>query len=123
MLGTLLKPDYEKLIRDKDWKKLRAAFVDLDPPDLAEILEDFPVQDSALVFRILPRDQQAVVFEYLLDAQTVAMNLCLCRHRQLIVLKTTYDESIKSFARATFNYGLIRNYPVYLSTKNTILKQ
>ncbi len=33
------------------------------------------------------------------------------------------DESIKSFARATFNYGLIRNYPVYLSTKNTILKQ
>lgn len=33
------------------------------------------------------------------------------------------DESIKSFARATFNYGLARNYPVYLSTKNTILKQ
>jgi isocitrate dehydrogenase len=33
-----------------------------------------------------------------------------------------YDESIRDFARASFRYGLSRNYPVYLSTKNTILK-
>jgi isocitrate dehydrogenase len=32
------------------------------------------------------------------------------------------DASITDFARASFNYGLMRNYPVYLSTKNTILK-
>ncbi|WP_158865494.1 NADP-dependent isocitrate dehydrogenase [Leifsonia sp. AG29] len=32
------------------------------------------------------------------------------------------DASIRDFARASFNYGLDRNYPVYLSTKNTILK-
>jgi len=32
------------------------------------------------------------------------------------------DESIKGFARACFNYGLARKWPVYLSTKNTILK-
>jgi len=32
------------------------------------------------------------------------------------------DESIRGFARACFNYGLMRKYPVYLSTKNTILK-
>ncbi|MGJ4856246.1 NADP-dependent isocitrate dehydrogenase [Labrys sp. KB_33_2] len=32
------------------------------------------------------------------------------------------DESIREFARASFNYGLARNFPVYLSTKNTILK-
>ena len=32
------------------------------------------------------------------------------------------DESIKGFARACFNYALQRGYPVYLSTKNTILK-
>lgn len=32
------------------------------------------------------------------------------------------DESIEGFARACFNYGLMRGYPVYLSTKNTILK-
>jgi isocitrate dehydrogenase len=32
------------------------------------------------------------------------------------------DESIRGFARASLNYGLLRGYPVYLSTKNTILK-
>ena len=33
------------------------------------------------------------------------------------------DESIRDFARASLRYGLNRNYPVYLSTKNTILKK
>jgi len=33
-----------------------------------------------------------------------------------------YDDSIRDFARASFRYGLARQYPVYLSTKNTILK-
>jgi isocitrate dehydrogenase len=32
------------------------------------------------------------------------------------------DESIRDFARASLNYGVMRRYPVYLSTKNTILK-
>ncbi|MGH1402996.1 MAG: NADP-dependent isocitrate dehydrogenase [Alphaproteobacteria bacterium] len=33
------------------------------------------------------------------------------------------DASIEGFARSSFNYGLLQNYPVYMSTKNTILKQ
>ena len=33
------------------------------------------------------------------------------------------DDSIKGFARACFNYGLLQNMPVYHSTKNTILKK
>ncbi len=32
------------------------------------------------------------------------------------------DDSIRDFARASMNYGLMRKWPVYLSTKNTILK-
>jgi len=32
------------------------------------------------------------------------------------------DDSIRDFARASLNYGLMRGYPVYLSTKNTIVK-
>jgi len=32
------------------------------------------------------------------------------------------DDSIRDFARASLNYGIQRKYPVYLSTKNTILK-
>jgi isocitrate dehydrogenase len=33
-----------------------------------------------------------------------------------------FNDSIRDFARASFRYGLQRNFPVYLSTKNTILK-
>jgi len=33
-----------------------------------------------------------------------------------------YNDSIRDFARASFRYGLARNFPVYMSTKNTILK-
>ena len=33
-----------------------------------------------------------------------------------------FDESIRNFARATMNYSLQRNFPLFLSTKNTILK-
>ena len=32
------------------------------------------------------------------------------------------DNSIRDFARASLNFGLTRGYPVYLSTKNTIIK-
>ena len=33
------------------------------------------------------------------------------------------DDSIRDFARASLRYGLDRGYPVYMSTKNTILKR
>ncbi|MDP2323698.1 MAG: GNAT family N-acetyltransferase [Gammaproteobacteria bacterium] len=43
---------------------------------------------------------EAVVYEYLFDDRVVAMNLCLTRKDVLIVLKTTYDESIQSLSPA-----------------------
>jgi CelD/BcsL family acetyltransferase involved in cellulose biosynthesis len=43
---------------------------------------------------------EAVIYEYRFDDRTVAMNLCLLRAGQLIVLKTAYDESIKSLSPA-----------------------
>ena len=71
MLGHLLKPECEELIRKKDWESLRVAFEEVDPPDIAEILEDLPAEDSGVIFRILPRNVAAVAFEYLpLDQQT-----------------------------------------------------
>ncbi len=71
MLGHLLKPEYEELIRKKDWESLRVAFEEVDPADIAEILEDLPPEDSGLIFRILPRHVAGVAFEYLpLDQQT-----------------------------------------------------
>src|SRR3954470_24307264 len=71
MLGKLILPDYEELIEKKDWAVLREAFSELDPPDLAEILEDLPSDKMGLVFRLLPRERAAEAFEYLpLEQQT-----------------------------------------------------
>ena len=52
----------------------------------------------------------------------VEMEVAKFKDRGVIMGMYNYDESIRNFARASFNYGLQRRYPVYLSTKNTILK-
>lgn len=71
MLGHLLKPEYLELIARKDWESLRVAFEDLDPADIAEVLEDLPSQEAGLIFRILPRSLSAPAFQCLpIEQQT-----------------------------------------------------
>jgi isocitrate dehydrogenase len=55
-------------------------------------------------------------------SKPVEMEVAKFKDRGVVMGMYNYDESIRSFARASFNYGLQRKYPVYLSTKNTILK-
>jgi len=52
------------------------------------------------LFEGAARRGEAVIYEYLFDDRSVAMNLCLRRAGVLVVLKTTYDESIKLFSPA-----------------------
>ena len=65
-----------------------------------------------LTMRFVPRDGGAPIERdvFTFEDPGVAMSMY------------NLDESIRGFARACFNYGLSRRYPVYLSTKNTILK-
>ena len=65
MLGNLLKPEFDALIAAKSWNELRDAFTDMDPADVAEVIEDLPADESGIIFRLLPRDTAALVFEYL----------------------------------------------------------
>jgi len=46
------------------------------------------------------RQGGAVVFEYLFNGKTVALNLCLQRAGMLVILKTTYDENIQAYSPA-----------------------
>jgi magnesium transporter len=69
MLGNLLKPEFDELIRARDWNSLREAFTEMDPADVAEVIEDLPAQESGVLFRLLPRDMAALVFEYLPPGQ------------------------------------------------------
>ncbi len=71
MLGNLLKPEFEELLQSRDYDALRAAFSEMSPPDIAEVIEDLPGDESGVLFRVLPRDVATTVFEYLpLDQQT-----------------------------------------------------
>ncbi len=86
MLGTFLRPEYEELIRSKDWESLRDVLSDLHPADAAELLEDLPVEDSGILFRLLPRDKAADAFEYLPVEKQTALVQALGTEQLISVL-------------------------------------
>ncbi|MFY0530254.1 magnesium transporter [Archangium gephyra] len=88
MLGNLLKPEFDALIAAKDWSALRDAFSDMDPADMAEVIEDLPADESGIIFRLLPRDTAALVFEYLPPHQQSEIVVTLGREQ----LKNLLDE-------------------------------
>ncbi|NMG39929.1 NADP-dependent isocitrate dehydrogenase [Chelativorans sp. ZYF759] len=56
------------------------------------------------------------------DGQTIEHEVFDAPSAGIAMAMYNLDDSIRDFARASLNYGLQRGYPVYLSTKNTILK-
>jgi len=56
------------------------------------------------------------------DGQTIEHEVFKAPGAGVAMAMYNLDESIKEFARSSFMYGLMKNWPVYLSTKNTILK-
>ncbi len=56
------------------------------------------------------------------DGQTIEKEVFNAPGAGVAMAMYNLDESIREFARASMNYGLMRGWPVYLSTKNTILK-
>ncbi|WAT18046.1 NADP-dependent isocitrate dehydrogenase [Aurantiacibacter sp. MUD11] len=57
------------------------------------------------------------------DGETIDLEVHQFDQPGVAMTMYNHDESIRDFARASFNYGLDRGWPVYLSTKNTILKK
>jgi isocitrate dehydrogenase len=74
---------------------------------------DFVVSGAGkLTLTFTPADGSPAVVHEVHDFPAGGVALAMYNH----------DESIRGFARACFNFGLQRNWPVYMSTKNTILK-
>jgi magnesium transporter len=69
MLGKTIQPELEALIQSRDVNTLRDVLTDLLPPDLAEVIQDVPERDQAVLFRLLPTSKAAETFEYL-DRET-----------------------------------------------------
>jgi magnesium transporter len=70
MVGKLLIPEIKQLIERRDFAALRELFADWPPVDVAEVITDLEDNDRVIIFRLLPHELAADVFEYLdVDAQ------------------------------------------------------
>ena len=65
MIGHLMRPELEELIREQQWDVLRDALSHFHPSDIAEILVDIPEHVDVPVFRVLPRKLAGQVFSHL----------------------------------------------------------
>ncbi len=69
MIGKSIQPEIRALIDARDFATLKELFVDWYPADLAELIDDLPAEDEAIIFRLLPRKLAAETYEYL-DVET-----------------------------------------------------
>ncbi len=70
MVGKILIPEIKNLIEARNFGALRELFLDWPPADVAEVILDVEENDRVIIFRVLPSDLAADVFEYLdVDAQ------------------------------------------------------
>ncbi|MEP6956875.1 MAG: magnesium transporter, partial [Chthoniobacterales bacterium] len=70
MVGRILQPEIKALIDGRHFGALRELFDDWPPADVAEVILDMEENDQVIIFRVLPHDLAADVFEYLeVDAQ------------------------------------------------------
>ncbi len=65
MIGNLIGPEIKELIAARNFTALREVFADFSPADIAEVINDLPDEDQAIVFRLLPHGLAADVLEYL----------------------------------------------------------
>ena len=70
MIGKTILPEIDALIQSRDVATLKEVLGDFLPPDLAELIDDVPERDQAVLFRLLPKGVAAETFGYLdVDAQ------------------------------------------------------
>jgi magnesium transporter len=85
MVGKILIPEIQSLIRARDFTGLRELFADWPPADLAEVILDIPEDDQVIIFRVLPAALAADVFEYLdIDAQQQLLRAMA--HEQVVAI-------------------------------------
>jgi magnesium transporter len=65
MVGKILIPEIKMLIERRDFAALRELFADWVPADVAEVITDLEDNDRVIIFRLLPHELAADVFEYL----------------------------------------------------------
>ena len=65
MVGKILEPEIRSMIEARDFAALREVFREWAPADVAEVILDLPEDEQVIIFRVLPHDLAADVFEYI----------------------------------------------------------
>lgn len=73
MIIHLLKPEFEELIKEKDWVALKDILNDVPAVDVAELLEELDAEIAIVIFRLLKKQKAADVFTYLSSGKGVEL--------------------------------------------------
>ncbi len=73
MIAQLLKPEFDELIRKKEWITIKEALEDVPAVDIAELLEDLEPEVAVVIFRLLKKSKAADVFTYLSSGKGVEL--------------------------------------------------
>lgn len=73
MIVDLLKPEFDELIKNKDWVALKDILNDVPAVDVAELLEGLEDQVAIVIFRLLKKQKAADVFTYLSSQKGVEL--------------------------------------------------
>ena len=65
MVGKILEPEIRGFIEARNFSALREVFREWAPADVAEVILDLPEDEQVIIFRVLPHDLAADVFEYI----------------------------------------------------------
>ncbi len=65
MFAKIALPDIDEVIRNKDWKTLKAGLSELTPQDIADIVASLEPKDAVMVFRLVSKDKATDVFSEL----------------------------------------------------------
>ena len=83
MVGKILQPEIRSLIDARNFAGLRELFSEWPPADIAEVITDFAEEERVVVFRLLPHNLAADVFEYL-DVEAQQNLLRAMAHEQVV---------------------------------------
>lgn len=73
MIAQLLKPEFDELIRKKEWITIKESLEDVPAVDVAELLEDLEPEVAVVIFRLLKKSKAADVFTYLSSGKGVEL--------------------------------------------------
>ena len=89
-LNRLIGPDVGALLKERRYDQLRNALIELEPADVADLIAGLEEEESAVTFRLLPRDLAADVFSYF-DAEQQEILISRIGTERLAVLINEMD--------------------------------